>query len=149
MFRFLADFLRPAAPRPDPLQAEDAEQALAALLVRLARADDRYDSAERSHIEMILRARRGLGHEEARTLLARAEELEADTPDTVRFTRMLKDKIAHEDRIGVMEALWEVALADATRAPEEEALIRLAAQLLGVTDRDSALARQRVMARNV
>lgn len=148
MFRFLDRLaLSSALPRLAP-QAEDAEEALAALLVRLARADDSYDTPERAHIESVLRARRGLGHDEALALLARAEAIEASAPDTVRFTRMLKEKIAPEDRIGVIEALWEVALADESRAAEEEALIRLAARLLGVSDRDSAHARQRVVARS-
>ena len=43
-----------------------------------------------------------------------------------------------------MEALWEVALADGERDEEEDSLLRLLANLLGVSDRDSALARQRV-----
>lgn len=144
MFKFLTNLL--AAPHPTPLTADDAELALAALLVRLARADDEYDESEHIRIERVLTARRGLGHEEARALRARAEQLETEAPDTVRFTRALKEKIAYEDRIGVIEALWEVALADATRSAEEDALIRLAAQLLGVNDRDSALARRRVEA---
>lgn len=135
-----------AAPAPAPLASDDAELALAALLVRLARADDDYDTAEIQRIEHVLATRRGLGHEEARALREAAEALEAEAPDTVRFTRALKDKIAYEDRIGVIEALWEVALADDARAAAEDALIRLAANLLGVNDRDSALARQRVAA---
>lgn len=145
MFKFLTDLL--AEPHPAPLTAEDAELALAALLVRLARSDDDYGEDERVHIEQVLTVRRGLSHEEARCLRERAEALEAEAPDTVRFTRTLKEKIAYEDRIGVIEALWDVALADDTRAAEEDALIRLAAQLLGVNDRDSALARRRVESR--
>lgn len=145
MFKFLADLL--ANPHPAPLTAEDAELALAALLVRVARSDNDYDEEERIRIERVLTTRRGLGHEEARAMRERAEALEAEAPDTVRFTRTLKEKIAYEDRIGVIEALWDVALADEARAAEEDALIRLAAQLLGVNDRDSALARRRVESR--
>jgi uncharacterized tellurite resistance protein B-like protein len=37
-----------------------------------------------------------------------------------------------------------VALADGVREPEEDALLRLVANLLGINDLDSALARQRV-----
>lgn len=132
------------APHPAPLTAPDAELALAALLVRLAKSDNHYDEAEQIRIEHVLAVRRGLGHPEARDLREQAEVVEAQAPDTVRFTRALKDKIAYEDRIGVVEALWEVALADGTREPHEDALIRLASSLLGVNDRDSALARQRV-----
>ncbi|MBZ4022618.1 hypothetical protein CKO11_09125 [Rhodobacter sp. TJ_12] len=147
MFKFLSGLLADPQPHTDPLTSEDAELALAALLVRLARADNHYDADERQHIEQVLAARRGLGHAEAADLRLRAEAAEAEAPDTVRFTRALKEKIAYEDRIGVIEALWTVALADDARAPEEDALIRLATNLLGVNDRDSGLARQRVAAR--
>jgi len=44
----------------------------------------------------------------------------------------------------LMQALWAVALADGARAAEEEQVLRLVANLLGLTDRDSALARQTV-----
>ena len=67
--------------------------------------------------------------------------------DTVRFTRLLKTMIPLDDRAGVIEALWEVALADGNRGAEEDAQIRLASNLLGINDRDSALARRRVRAR--
>lgn len=135
------------APSPKPLAAPDAELALAALLVRLARADDHYDSAEKSRIDRVLAARRGLSVTEASALRHAAEAVEAEAPDTVRFTRALKEMVPHVDRVGVIEALWDVALADGSRAATEDALIRLAANLLGVNDRDSALARQRVEAR--
>ncbi len=42
-----------------------------------------------------------------------------------------------------MRALWQVVLADGERDHEEDALMRLLASLLGVNDRDSAIARQR------
>ena len=45
---------------------------------------------------------------------------------------------------GLMQALWSVALSDGTRNADEDTLIRLVASLLGVTDRDSALARQAI-----
>jgi uncharacterized tellurite resistance protein B-like protein len=46
--------------------------------------------------------------------------------------------------MGILTALWDVALSDGARDAEEDTLIRLVANLLGVTDRDSAIARQRV-----
>jgi uncharacterized tellurite resistance protein B-like protein len=62
----------------------------------------------------------------------------------VRFTRALKEAVAHDDRTSLMEAMWDVVLADGTRGDDEETLMRLVASLLGITDVDSALARQRV-----
>lgn len=145
-----ADLLnRLLAPAPAALPAPEADLSLAALLVRLARADDHYGADERVRIDRVLSARKGLSMEEAAALRANAEELESEAPDTVRFTRALKDAVPHEDRTELMEALWDVALADGARDAEEDALIRLVANLLGVSDRDSAHARQRVAARRL
>jgi uncharacterized tellurite resistance protein B-like protein len=135
------------SPSPDLLQAPDARLALAALLVRLARTDGAYDEAEVSHIDKVLRARFGLGPFEAATLRGQAEVLETEAPDTVRFTRAIKEHVPYEERIGVIEALWEVAVADGRRDAEEDGLMRLVAPMLGVEDADSALARQRVEGR--
>ncbi|MCX7889187.1 MAG: TerB family tellurite resistance protein [Rhodobacteraceae bacterium] len=132
------------APAPARLPPPEARLALAALLVRLARADDDYSSAEAARIDAVLAHRHGLSPFEAAALRREAEALEAEAPDTVRFTRALKEAVPEDERLGLLEALWSVALADSRRGAEEDALIRLAANLLGIGDRDSALARQRV-----
>lgn len=143
-----ADFLnRLVRPDPDPLPETDARLALAALLVRIARSDGDYAQDEISRIDRIIVRRYGLSPFEAAGLRREAEGLEAEAPDTVRFTRAIKDAVPYEDREGVIEALWDVVLADGIRDHEEDALLRLVANLLGVNDRDSALARKRVEAR--
>jgi uncharacterized tellurite resistance protein B-like protein len=142
------DFLRRlTAPDPAPLGDGDARLALGALLVRVANTDGSYTEDEVRRIERILGARYGLSPFEATRLRRDAEALEAEAPDTVRFTRAIKDAVPYEDRMGVIEALWDVVLADGVRDDEEDALLRLVAPLLGVNDRDSNLARQRVEAR--
>lgn len=140
-----ADLLRRmTAPEPETLSDDDARLALAALLVRIARADGTFDDAEKSRIDKVLAARFGLGPFEVSALRKDAEVLESEAPDTVRFTRAIKDAVAYEDRTQVIEALWEVALADGARDVEEDALLRMVAPMLGVNDLDSALARQRI-----
>ncbi len=140
-----ADFLkRLTAPEPAPLNDDDARLALSALLVRIARADGDYAPEEVARIDRIIGARYGLSQADATALRREAETLESEAPDTVRFTRAIKDAVAFEERIGVIEALWQVVLADGARDAEEDALVRLVSSLLGINDRDSALARQRV-----
>jgi uncharacterized tellurite resistance protein B-like protein len=143
-----ADFLRRlTASEPAPLDDSDARLALGALLVRVARSDGNYTDLEVRRIERILGGRFGLSPFEAAKLRRDAETLESEAPDTVRFTRAIKDAVPYEEREGVIEALWDVVLADGTRDHEEDALLRLVAPLLGINDRDSNLARQRVEAR--
>lgn len=139
--RLLSALMRPD---PAPLPQPDARLALAALLVRLARADENYTGPERARIDSILATRYNLPAADASALRAEAEVLEAEAPDTVRFTRALKDAVPHEDRMSLMEAMWSVALSDDDRDAREDAVIRITADLLGINDRDRATARQTV-----
>ncbi|WP_299663700.1 TerB family tellurite resistance protein [uncultured Ruegeria sp.] len=139
-----SDFLsRLTQPQPDPLVEDDARLALTALLVRIARSDNDYADTEMARIDRISAERYGLSPFEAAALRARAEDLEAEAPDTVRFTRAIKEAIAYDHRLAVVQAMWSVALADGQRSGEEDSLLRLVVSLLGVSDVDSAMARQR------
>ena len=134
--------------QPDPASLPDADArlALTALLVRVARTDGHYATTEMANIDRIISARYGLDGGAAKDLRAQAETLETEAPDTVRFTRAIKDAVAYENRLGVIEAMWSVVLADGVRDDHEDALLRLVSNLLGINDRDSALARQRIEA---
>lgn len=137
-------FKRLTAPDPAPLPDADARVALGALLVRLARSDGSYDAGEIAQIDAVLMHRYNLTDTEAANLRARCETAETEAPDTVRFTRAIKDAVAFEDRVGVIEALWSVVLADGVRDEHEDAMLRMIAPLLGVSDQDSHKARLRV-----
>ena len=134
------------SPEAKDLTPSDARVAIAALLVRVARSDNDYVTAEIAKIERVLAARYGFELSEAQTLRAEGEALEKEAPDTVRFTRAIKDAVPYDDRVSVIEALWQIALADGERDAEEDALLRLVANLLGVSDVESAAARKRVTA---
>lgn len=133
-----ADLLkRLTAPAPAPLPDTDARLALCALLVRLAKADGDYQVVEIALIDRLIAARYGLNPVEAAKLRAQAEALEHDAPDTVRFTRAIKDAVPYEDREAVIEALWKIVLADGIREEHEDQLMRMVAPMLGVSDQDS------------
>jgi uncharacterized tellurite resistance protein B-like protein len=137
--RFLKSLMAPTEAQPTLSGAS----AMAALLVRLAKSDGHYAVEEMDGIEAILAARYGLDASKAEQLRKQGEALEDGATDTVRFTRALKNAVPHEDRASVMEALWSVVLADGKRDSSEDREMRLCADLLGINDRDSALARQR------
>jgi len=128
---------------PEAPSDEDARLALAALMVRIARADNNYETVEKERIDALLRTRYGLGQDDAQALRAEAEEVEAEAPDTVRFTRAIKEAVPHEERLAVLEALWSVVMADDEREQHEDALLRVVSNLLGLTDTESARARQK------
>ena len=63
-------------PKPSALRTDDAQLAMAALLVRLARADQDYSDDEKSLILTLLQSRYDLAKEQAKSLRAEAEALE-------------------------------------------------------------------------
>ncbi len=130
-------------PTPSPLDDDDARLAIAALLVRLARSDHAYGATEVDEITRILSRRYGLTEDGAIALRQDAEKIEAEAPDTVRFTNAVKDGVPLDDRIAVIEAAWSVVLADGVRTAEEDALMRMIPRFLGITDRESNEARLR------
>lgn len=140
----IAELLRrlSAPTEGQPLARDDARLAFAALMVRLARSDETYTENERNRIDRLLAEHYNLLPAEAQALRTAAENTEAAAPDTVQFTRLIKQAVPLDERVDVIETLWRVATADGIDA-DERAFLRLVANLLGVPDQDSGLARQR------
>ncbi|OUS08402.1 hypothetical protein A9Q96_02820 [Rhodobacterales bacterium 52_120_T64] len=141
MFKTLLNRLNSTA-TTDPLSTDDARLAMAALMVRVARADHDYAPAEVAVIDALLMQRFDLDAAQTAALRTEAEELEKNAPDTVRFTRLIKSAVPYEDRSAVAESLWRIVLADNERHHHEDSFLRLVVSLIGVSDRDSGLARQ-------
>ena len=142
LFRRLVDRAADA-----PVPAQDARAAVAALLVEAAYADGSYEAEERARILRVLMQRYNVTEAEAEVLCREGEAAHEAAIDLVRFTRAVKDAVPHEDRVGVLEAVWEVIYADGHRDHHESALVRKLCGLLHVDDREAGLARQRVAKR--
>lgn len=121
--------------------------ALAAVMVEAARRDGDYAAAEREAILRIVMREEGLDPAGAEALLVEAETAQEESVDLFRFTHALKESTPFEDRVRIIEDLWEVILADGERGHEEDQLVRSVCGLLGIPDRESGLARARVEAR--
>ena len=111
--------------------------------LRVARSDDDFSDEEFINIISLVTKRFNLNHDKANELIKEAKVLEEQAPDTVRFTKSIKTAIAFEERSALVEDLWTIVLTDDYRDANEDALIRTVVGLLGVSDKDSALARQR------
>lgn len=144
-FKSAIDRLRgPAAvDAPDPLRAH---LPLAALMVRTARSNHDYDPRQITMIDTVLSERLAISGDQSETLRREAELIEAATGDTVHLTRAVKDLVPLEERADLLQDLWRVILADGKRHAEEDGLMRLVSNLLGLADRESAFARQRAQA---
>jgi uncharacterized tellurite resistance protein B-like protein len=126
----------------DEDQSRIVESAAAALLVEAALADGRFDTAERAQIEDVLRHLFGLPDDDVEALIADAESAVANSNQLYGFTRTVKDELAYEQRVEIMQMLWEVVYADGQLDDFEANLVRRVSGLLYVTDQDSGRARK-------
>ena len=132
----------------EPLSRDDKLQlAAAALLVESAHMDGAFDGDERFSIEALLKSRFKLSNEECSTLIEEADRAVRETSQLYAFTRVIKDHFDEEERVDMIEMLWEVAFADDHADDFEHNLIQRVAGLIYVSDRDRGAARKRVMAR--
>ena len=125
----------------------EAHVAAAALMVEAARLDGTFGDDERDRIRALLVGHFQLTPWVAGELLARAEHTATESVAWQGFTRAIKDELPPEERIAVIEMLWEVVYADGRLHDYEASLLRRVAGLLYVSDRDSGEARLRVLAR--
>ncbi|MEM1379259.1 MAG: TerB family tellurite resistance protein [Pseudomonadota bacterium] len=118
-------------------------QAVAALLVEAARADEDYTDTERVLIDRILKGQFTLSDEDAANLRAKAEEAQAEANDLYGFSRVVKDGLDRDGKMQLIEDMWRIVLSDEARDPHEEMVIRRLVGLIHLEDRDSTEARRR------
>lgn len=126
---------------------EELRIAAAALMVEAAQLDDIFDAREREKVRELVAARFELDAEEGDSLIEAAEARVAESSQIHGFTRVIKAKFSHEERIELIEMLWEVVYADGELHHYEANLMRRLAGLLQVSDRAAGAARKRARER--
>ena len=128
-------------------RSEELQLALTALLVEAANSDHHFDQAQREVIAQLIENRFKLSHAGAQTLLAAAERTASESAELFHFTRIINERLSLEERVGLIEMLWEVAYADRVLDEYEDSLLRRVGGLIYVPDRERGMARQRVLKR--
>ncbi|MGD9615232.1 MAG: TerB family tellurite resistance protein [Alphaproteobacteria bacterium] len=139
-----ADDARPDAPGD---QRSDPAFALAVLLLETARSDDCVAEHERRMIERVLARRFNLRPFETARLVDAARHGAIRATDLYNSTRIVVQNFSEQERVGVIEMLWDVAYSDGELTGDEDALIRRVAGLLYVSDRDRGEAKRRARER--
>ncbi len=129
-------------PKPEPLPEPDEKLALGALMVRVAKSDNRYLVAEISQIDRILALVNDCDPVEAAKTRAICEKLEKAAPDTEMFSTIIRDTVSREMRIRALSAMWQIVLADGVRRDVEVAEVKAARIAMGLNKKDDDEARQ-------
>ncbi len=146
MLRAIRDFFRERIDTGDGggHDRHALQLATAALLFEMQRADFEEDEAEREVLERVLQQTFALGRDETRELARLAQRESKDSVSLFQFTRLINAHFSAEEKVRVVEMLWQVAYADGRIDRYEEALVRKIADLIYVPHRDFIRARHRV-----
>ncbi len=121
--------------------------AAAALLVHAASVDAHFGDDERATIMRLIETRLELTPEEARALFDAAHQAADRSIQLHGFTHAVKNGFSYDERVGLIEMLWEVVYADGKLDEFESQLMRRIGGLIYVDDRDRGMARKRVLER--
>ena len=119
--------------------------ALTAIFIRIAKLDGTFDIYEREKIKELIMKRFEFNDENTENVLNMAARLEGQSNDNVQFIKVIKESIAYEERFNLLKDSWILVMADGKRTYEEDGFMRLFCNLLGLSDKDSALARQFIL----
>jgi membrane protein DedA with SNARE-associated domain/uncharacterized tellurite resistance protein B-like protein len=140
------DALHPAAPSflaGSEIAEGSARQAAAVLVLELAYADQALTPADRELVATHLRERWGLSSDLPPT----------PEPESLRKTRFagyasrLRQRFGQAERLALVERMWTVAFSDGAIGGQEDRLMHLAGELLGIRRNDLLEIRRKLQAR--
>ena len=134
-----------AEPPSEEEELDELHLAAAVLMVEAATLDGDADEAEGEVAKYLLGEHFSLSEEDAHDLFVMAQDHHADSVHMHRFTKTIKDRYSEEQRIELIELLWEVVYADGELHAYESNLLRRIGGLIYVSDRDRGEARKRVL----
>ncbi|MEE9552908.1 MAG: TerB family tellurite resistance protein [candidate division Zixibacteria bacterium] len=120
----------------DEISHADSESKLkiatCAVLLEIANSDDEFSGEERIKIIDILREKFDLSDDEAHELIEISQGMVEKSIDIYGFTKTINGLYSVEEKLKVLEAIWEVIYIDGHLSGHEDSLVHKLAVLLGL-----------------
>ena len=132
--RFFDQNMQPASKAITSVPASEPAcmLATAALLIEIMRADSNVSETERQTTLTALKDRFKLTDREADELVSLAETEADEAVSLYQFTHLIDKGFSREQKVQVIELLWQVVFADQVLEKHEEALVRKISGLIHV-----------------
>ena len=125
--------------------AHDIRVATCALLVEMARIDEKFSDAEMETILSILKEQYGLSQDHADALIAEAEKELEKSVDLWQFAKLINDNYSNEEKIEIIEILWRIVYVDGKMDQYEHYLMNKLQNLLRLTHDQLITAKLKVL----
>ena len=110
--------------------------ATCALFLEMAHADAEFSEQEKAHIIGILKEQFNLSEDDADIMISHAEEERKENLDLWQFTNLINQNYSRQDKIKVIETLWQIIYIDGKVDKHEEYLMRRLTNLLNLDHQD-------------
>lgn len=125
----------------------DTRVLIVALCFQVMEADGTISPAERKILKKSIREHYDLDRSKIDALMEAGQQAESEAVDYYHFTSELKRRLNESQRLELVNVLWDIVYADGVRNEMEDHILWRVADLLGVSDRDRVLARQKAAQR--
>jgi len=133
---FFRKYIKPSPVGSDEVSEHSVQVATAALLTEMMRADSEITEDERRMVMKTIRTRFHLTEDESGALLQLAEEKIRKATGYYEFTSLINKGFTYEQKVKVIENLWEIAFTDKYVDKHEEHMVRKIANLIYVEHKD-------------
>jgi len=123
----------------------DLKVATCALLVEMARIDESFTSQETKIILDILKNRFGVSSAHAEALMAEADKELVESVDLWQFARLINENYSREEKIGIIETLWQVVFVDGKMDQYEDYLMHKMQKLLRLSHKELIDAKLKIL----
>jgi uncharacterized tellurite resistance protein B-like protein len=142
--KFFDKYIQPPPDKQDAVSEHSLRLATAALLIEMMRADATVKGNESEAVMKTIQSKFHLSREETDTLIKLAEEEIRKATGYYTFTSLINKGFSYQQKVRVIEHLWEVAFSDTELDKHEEHMVRKIADLIYVEHRDFIEAKIRV-----
>jgi len=142
--KFFEKHIQPTSDRTDAGSEHSIQVATAALLIEMMKADGKVSKDERKAVMQTIQSKFNLTDEETKSLKELAKEKAKKATDYYEFTSLIHKSLSYEQKVEIIEHLWEIAFTDKHIDKHEEYMVRKIADLIYVEHKDFIEAKLRV-----
>ncbi|MCJ7481687.1 MAG: TerB family tellurite resistance protein [Thermodesulfovibrionales bacterium] len=129
-------FIQPSSIKKDEVSEHAIQVATAALLIEMMKADGTVNEDERKAVMQTIQSKFNLTDDETKSLKELAKEKIRKATDYYDFTSLIHKRLSYQQKVEIIEHLWEIAFTDKHLDKHEEYVVRKIADLIYVEHKD-------------
>ena len=129
-------FKKKVTETPDEESLSSISKACSSLLIEVALSDKDFDEEEITSMKEILKTTQGISDETINELVSNAKQTVDESTSLYNYTREVNDNFSYDDKLLLLQSLWDIAYADGNVDKYEEHLIRKISDLIYISHSD-------------